>query len=211
MSWKKEVVTRAFRKKFGLKNMILDNCCNFECITFSKRDGSLVVSFVYPNVTAKGISLRYMVIKRYSSEKDKVEELILFDDNIQMESYHWPVTELNVDFDSSVHLFDYEWRDIEENLKFMHELDMDKSINGFEILCRALSNLNITLSTVNSCKVAGLEIRIEKFILMSRLIKTIVLIMLGLELRISLVLPKLKLTKRVTDIRFLFRVSEILL
>ena len=162
MSWKKEVVTRAFRKKFGLKNMILDNCCNFECITFSKRDGSLVVSFVYPNVTAEGISLRYMVIKRYSSEKDKVEELTLFDDNIQMESYHWPVTELNVDFDSSVHLFDYEWRDIEENLKFMHELDMDKSINGFEILCRALSNLNIPLSTVNSCKVAGLEIKDRK-------------------------------------------------
>ncbi len=159
MSWEKDVVAGAFRKKFGLKNMILDNCSNFDCITFSKRDGSLVVSFVYPNVTAEGILFRYMVIKRYNSEKDKVEELTLFDDNIYFESYHWPVTELNVDFDTSVHLFDYDWRDIEENLKFMHELDMDKSINGFEILCTALSNLNILLSTVNYCKVAGLEIK----------------------------------------------------
>ena len=41
----------------------------------------------------------------------------------------------------------------------MHKLDMDKSINGFEILCTALNNLNIPLSTVNSCKVAGLEIK----------------------------------------------------
>lgn len=159
-TFNKDLVVKAFQKKFGLEQMTKEQYFEFETLIFISKDRKTSIFFASPNLRNGLPEYQYMIVKRRNSDWSTKSELTIFDNRIEYECQNnsWPYMRLKIEFEPEVHLFNYSWKGVEERFKFLSEFKEGVHYNGFWILWRVCDNLGIPFSYVRDCKVPDLDI-----------------------------------------------------